>query len=972
MSAVSKKIGIFVLTLTLLGLCVLGGLLKSNRFGKPTAAEPSQTETETVMQALPEGEKADIPPVIRGTKLFLSEDVVSEALLQQVTDTGLNCVVFVPSESEDAFSASADTSSLSKAISLARSRGVYTAVRVRTADSADAVAAFAAKAGADSLILCGKLYDDASLQALKDALVPTCVSSVLADVPFTDAEPTLSALADGIYTEPSTPTQSDIKAFESTLQSIKKAADGRLLWVGQSEKLITKQEGVECLAEVFSQLSAIFRTDGEQPVSTVFCAFSDFGTNSEYKRIIRTCFTEHILPDNFLKDFKITNYKKTAISTNESKITFNGECNPLYPLTCNNKAVTVTQDGFFAAEFDLTVGKNTFTFSHRGKSYTYDVNYVMDLIKIISPSGTLSTPGGNVLEISVVAHRKASKVYATVNGTTVNLVGSNALLGDENSDVMDTSSDYVTYSGKYNLPESTSKNFSLGAIKAYATYQGISDSINGAVITITAAQKIEALPVVEETKKPESTSTTTATSTTATTTTTDPVSESEASESEKAPSSSATITASTTTTTTKPSATTSETTAQKLDPVITPYKYNGIAGKKRMCVVKKYYAETMPLSPLNDLSVPLATPLLTGTFDFITGESSFDTYKYYNLGSGRRVYRKDVEVIENAYAMPANTIALVSSGTASGKTDINLHLKWKVPFNVILNGQNYINDPQNKREYAVTSLNAKSLDITFYYTAEATGLPNVASSGVISRSEWIHSTAAQTYTLRLYLRNAAKFYGYSVSYNADDTLRLSIKEHNSASLSGKTIMLDPGHGGSDPGAPCAVNSSISNEAKINLAIAQKVREKLVSKGANVLMTRTSDSGNPTLEDRKKMARQNNPDAFVSIHCDSASSSTAYGTSAFYYRPYSFSLAKSIHTQLVNTYTSNIYGTPKSTIDRKTTFFPYSVCRIEECPSVLIECGYVSSLEECRILQTPKHQDYLASAIAAGIENYFGG
>ena len=158
MNAVSKKIGIFVLTLTLLGLCVLGGLLKSNRFGKPTAAEPSQTETETVLQALPEGEKADIPSVIRGTKLFLSEDVVSDALMQQVTDTGLNCVVFVPSENEDAFSASADTSSLSQAVSLARSRGVYTAVRVRTADSADAVAAFAAKSGADSLILCGKLY----------------------------------------------------------------------------------------------------------------------------------------------------------------------------------------------------------------------------------------------------------------------------------------------------------------------------------------------------------------------------------------------------------------------------------------------------------------------------------------------------------------------------------------------------------------------------------------------------------------------------------------------------------------------------------------------------------------------------------------------------------------------------------------------------------------------------------------------
>jgi N-acetylmuramoyl-L-alanine amidase len=119
-----------------------------------------------------------------------------------------------------------------------------------------------------------------------------------------------------------------------------------------------------------------------------------------------------------------------------------------------------------------------------------------------------------------------------------------------------------------------------------------------------------------------------------------------------------------------------------------------------------------------------------------------------------------------------------------------------------------------------------------------------------------------------------------------------------------------------------------------------------------------------------MARTNNPDIFVSIHLDSAASSSGYGTTAFYYRPYSYALAKSIHTHLVNTYVQNIYGTQKSTIDRGTVFYPYSVTRIEECPSVLIECGYVSNLEECRILQNSKHQDSIATAIANGIRDFF--
>ena len=56
--------------------------------------------------------------------------------------------------------------------------------------------------------------------------------------------------------------------------------------------------------------------------------------------------------------------------------------------------------------------------------------------------------------------------------------------------------------------------------------------------------------------------------------------------------------------------------------------------------------------------------------------------------------------------------------------------------------------------------------------------------------------------------------------------------------------------------------------------------------------------------------------------------------------------------------------------KETLSYPYSVTRIEECPSVLIECGYVSNLEECRILQNSKHQDSIASAIANGIRDFF--
>ncbi len=998
MSAIQKKMMIAVLTVVLTAVCVISGMLISGHFPKSEPETTTQTVTERAIEPLPVGKKADLPKAVRGTKLYISEesaksDVTIAQTMQSIAKSGFNCVYLMQSKAANAFNPSDDTAAVAAAVRDAHSAGLYTAVSLKSYKPEDA-ASFAASSGADCLILAGMTdgsrtstadQTESLILAYESAAAPTQGSAILWDVPF-DAR--LSAQNAGFLTAFSKairnaactglylPSGVSGDSFAAGADAWLSYAADKPVWFGLSDSVNPTAAGFRHIESAFSQTSSLLKLETEQsPVSFVFTEFSAFSGDAECATIVRNCMTQGFLPDSYLKTFKMINHSGTSITTTESRITFLGECNPASALTCNGNPIPVTDDGFFSAEFALNVGKNKFDFVCDGKTYSYNVQYQLDLIRSISPSGSLRTPGGSALEISVVAHRKAS-VYATLNGAKITLVGSNALLSDSDSGHMDTSSDYVTFTGKYNLPESSSKNISLGTIKAYASYKGSSDSITGASVTVTAAEKVEALPVVETPKTSTTASTTASTTETTTASTTSttaaPQSEtmSEEDVSSETHSSSSSSTSSTTSTTSSTSSSTSSaTSAVKLDPALTPYNYNGIPGTKRMCRIKTYYTETMPLSPLNDLSVPLTTPLLVGTFDFITGESSFRKYTYYNLGSGRRVYRKDVEVIEKAYALPANVLTHVNSGTYSGKTSIDLHLKWKVPFNAVLNGQRYVNDPKNRREYAVTSLNAKSLDITFYYTAEAIGQPNVSASGVISSCEWVQSSSAQTVTLRLYLRSASRFYGYSVSYNADDTLHISIKEKGSDSISGKTVMLDPGHGGSDPGAPCAVNGTTYNEAKIALAIAEKVKAKLQSMGAAVMMTRTSNS-DLTLDSRKRMARTNNPDVFVSIHMDSAASSTGYGTTAFYYRPYSYALAKSIHTQLVNTYVQNIYGTQKSTIDRGTVFYPYSVTRIEECPSVLIECGYVSNLEECRILQNSKHQDSIASAIANGIRDFF--
>lgn len=119
--------------------------------------------------------------------------------------------------------------------------------------------------------------------------------------------------------------------------------------------------------------------------------------------------------------------------------------------------------------------------------------------------------------------------------------------------------------------------------------------------------------------------------------------------------------------------------------------------------------------------------------------------------------------------------------------------------------------------------------------------------------------------------------------NADDPLQDFIANHNaqaSAATTQKgkrryTIMLDPGHGGEDPGA---VGSSGSYEKNIVLSIAHYVRQ-LAQPHVNVRMTRDDDFFVP-LAQRVLKARKANADAFISIHADAALNPAARGSSTF--------------------------------------------------------------------------------------------
>lgn len=710
-------------------------------------------------------------------------------------------------------------------------------------------------------------------------------------------------------------------------------------------ELIGNVKGYEKPDEILKQFSAVTSVDS---AGYSFYRYGILSKNTELRNAI-TDFKQNGILKDYFKELVISSPKKTKFETNQSLVSFVGTGDITKPLTLNGQAVQMVDDGYFSVEKQLTPGENVFVFEHNGKKITYTITYKIKLIDSVMPSDNVSAPGGALLDVIAVAHKSAD-VTATLDGVTISLVQSDEY---DDNDSVDDASDYTNFVGSFNLPESTETDTNLGKIKFTAKYQGMTETKSAATVTVNAVQVFtppeEIVP--EETSIEETSIEDTSTEVSEDNSSVD-VSDN---------------------TTDAPTQGEEVPDPQEIFELLTPYKHNGVAGKSKMVVIKKDYAETLPATTMNDVSVPYFTALPKGTVDYVVNTSSFDGFKYYVLASGRRVYQSDVEYLSAGYNMPSNEIRTVGVAKESDKTKITLSMKWKVPFNVREHPQEFYTQISG-RPYSVRKFTAEYVDIVFYHTTKVDAAPSLNTS-VISNAKWI-TNGDGTATLRLYLNKKGGFYGIKYYYNSDGTLTLSVKERQSSAVSGKVIMLDPGHGGNDPGAigTTIVNGKRIYEETINLAIANKVKSKLEALGATVVMTRNSSSTTLELDSRVALFRSKNPDVVVAIHCDaSETSSSASGTSAYYYKSYSYPLAKSLSESIVSAYKSQIYAsnsTMAGKVDRSAMFKGFKVTRIEECPSVLIEYGFVTNVTECNVLAKDNNREILAQATVDGLVNYF--
>ena len=196
-------------------------------------------------------------------------------------------------------------------------------------------------------------------------------------------------------------------------------------------------------------------------------------------------------------------------------------------------------------------------------------------------------------------------------------------------------------------------------------------------------------------------------------------------------------------------------------------------------------------------------------------------------------------------------------------------------------------------------------------------------------------------------------------------------------IASKTIIVDAGHGGIDPGA--MTDDESIKEKDINLKIVKKLKELIESSGAVVILTRNDDTSlyvegegkttrqkyNENLRNRKKIIDESSADMFVSIHLNKFEQSKYYGAQTLY--PEGKEEDKKLANYVQNELKRVVDNTNNRKIKSRDNIY---LIKNNKIPSILIECGFLSNEKEAKLLNDEEYQDKIAWAIYVGIQKYF--
>ena len=197
-----------------------------------------------------------------------------------------------------------------------------------------------------------------------------------------------------------------------------------------------------------------------------------------------------------------------------------------------------------------------------------------------------------------------------------------------------------------------------------------------------------------------------------------------------------------------------------------------------------------------------------------------------------------------------------------------------------------------------------------------------------------------------------------------------IKEVDTVPSHNYTVVIDAGHGGSDPGS-IGYKTKI-HEADLNLKLSKMLQEKLKASGINVVMTRTNEhallegSGKKWKQEdmrlRKELIKNVRPNMVISLHQNSYTNHSYRGAQVFYDKTSDISkeIADFIQTEFKKDLNKSIKATSPG---------DYFMLKCTYAPSVIVECGFLSNEEDEILLLSEDYQEKIINCIYKGIINF---
>lgn len=192
-------------------------------------------------------------------------------------------------------------------------------------------------------------------------------------------------------------------------------------------------------------------------------------------------------------------------------------------------------------------------------------------------------------------------------------------------------------------------------------------------------------------------------------------------------------------------------------------------------------------------------------------------------------------------------------------------------------------------------------------------------------------------------------------------------------LTGKTIVIDPGHGGPDGGAE---GKDETMEKEISLKVSKRLQHYLQQSGAIVYLTRESDTDlasgstkglskrkSEDIRNRLKFISNKKADFFLSVHLNAIPSERWHGAQTFYYPSFDENehLAKMVQSEIIR----NMENTNRTALEINGIY----LLKHAKVPGALVEIGFLSNVKERELLKTADYQRKMAASIYEGILRY---